>query len=405
MSAPLDHPILARLTAPGPKRILSLDGGGIRGALTLGFLVRMEALLRKRHGNPRLLLRDYFDLIGGTSTGAIIAASLAIGSSTEEILAEYQKMGDIIFERPAKLWQVSTWLRQRLFYRNAPAAIEAILRTFYSDPVAGREYILGDHAITTGLCIVTKRVDTFSVWPMHNNPRGRYYASNKDLPLWRVVRASSAAPTFFPPTIFAYDGSGKEGAFVDGGVSTFNNPAMLLYLIATLKGFRFEWPTGEDRLMVVSVGTGTTEIRYSAEEVRKLGEKNALFWGSTVPDMFIRDCNDFSELLLQGLSESPTARNLDGEVRDLEGDHLAGSPQVHYVRYNAAITPEDIAHHAQLTATDLKRFPRVRTVGEMMKMDVGGNVFHLAEVGRRAAAIQMEEALFERHFPRKFDLG
>ena len=71
--------LLERLTAAGPKRILALDGGGIRGALTLGCLERIEAILRQRHRRPDLRLCEYFDLIGGTSTGAIIAAALAIG--------------------------------------------------------------------------------------------------------------------------------------------------------------------------------------------------------------------------------------------------------------------------------------------------------------------------------------
>ena len=64
----------------------------------------------------------------------------------------------------------------------------------------------------------------------------------------------------------------------------YNNPSMLLYLMATLKGYRFEWPTGEDKLMVVSVGTGTSNVKFTAEEVRQLGKKNAIFWGSTVPE-------------------------------------------------------------------------------------------------------------------------
>ena len=50
--------LLERLCAPGPKRILSLDGGGIRGALTLGYLERIEGILQKRHGNPSLLMDD-----------------------------------------------------------------------------------------------------------------------------------------------------------------------------------------------------------------------------------------------------------------------------------------------------------------------------------------------------------
>ncbi len=62
-----------------PKRILSLDGGGIRGVLTLEYLEVIEETLKKRYANENLLLCDYFDLIGGTSTGSIIAAGLACG--------------------------------------------------------------------------------------------------------------------------------------------------------------------------------------------------------------------------------------------------------------------------------------------------------------------------------------
>jgi patatin-like phospholipase/acyl hydrolase len=63
-----------------PKRILSLDGGGVRGILSLGLLLQIETLLRARHGNdPQFRLCHYFDLIAGTSTGSIIAALLAKG--------------------------------------------------------------------------------------------------------------------------------------------------------------------------------------------------------------------------------------------------------------------------------------------------------------------------------------
>ena len=55
--------LLDRLESDGPKRMLALDGGGIRGAITLGFLARMETILRERHGNPDMKLRDYFDLV------------------------------------------------------------------------------------------------------------------------------------------------------------------------------------------------------------------------------------------------------------------------------------------------------------------------------------------------------
>src|SRR5262249_53013228 len=72
------------LFGPGPKRILSLDGGGVRGALTVAFLMRLEEMLDARAGR-KIRLGDHFDLIGGTSTGALIAGCLALGYRAEEI--------------------------------------------------------------------------------------------------------------------------------------------------------------------------------------------------------------------------------------------------------------------------------------------------------------------------------
>ena len=68
----------------GPKRILALDGGGIRGVLMLQFLQAIESLIKKRFGDNTLLC-DYFDLIGGTSTGSIIAAGLACGMTVDAL--------------------------------------------------------------------------------------------------------------------------------------------------------------------------------------------------------------------------------------------------------------------------------------------------------------------------------
>src|SRR6185503_6160647 len=82
-----------------PKRILALDGGGLRGILTLAILDRIQSILRDRHGNPELRLCEYFDLIAGTSTGAIIAATLSLGLPVDDIRKRYLKLGDRVFER------------------------------------------------------------------------------------------------------------------------------------------------------------------------------------------------------------------------------------------------------------------------------------------------------------------
>jgi predicted acylesterase/phospholipase RssA len=89
-----------RLADPGPKRILSLDGGGVRGLITLGMLQRVEAILARRSPDPAgFRLCDYFDLIGGTSTGAIIATLLAFGKSVEEVTALYFALCPRVFGR------------------------------------------------------------------------------------------------------------------------------------------------------------------------------------------------------------------------------------------------------------------------------------------------------------------
>jgi uncharacterized protein len=82
----------------GPKRILALDGGGIRGIVTLQILRRIESLLKERFGDGDLRLCDYFDLIGGTSTGAIIAAGLATGYSVEKLDELYRGLGRHVFK-------------------------------------------------------------------------------------------------------------------------------------------------------------------------------------------------------------------------------------------------------------------------------------------------------------------
>src|SRR5215217_7194837 len=243
----------------GPKRILALDGGGLRGILTLGILKSIERELRQRHGNdPSFRLSDYFDLIAGTSTGAIIAATLALGWSVEEIRKRYMSLGERVFTR--------SLLRQ------------GVLRAKYDEDtliselkkVYGAKTALGGPELKTGLLVMTKRLDTGSPWPITNNPRGQYFAARPngvlgdgDYPLWQVVRASTAAPGYFDSqqiTIArAAAGKAVTGEFVDGGVSPFNNPALMAMMYATMNGYRINWPTGPDRLLVVSIGTGAAD--------------------------------------------------------------------------------------------------------------------------------------------------
>src|SRR5256885_16690857 len=86
------------LFGSGPKRILSLDGGGVRGVISVAFLERIEALLSASAGGE-VRFGDWFDLVGGTSTGAIIATALALGKSTAELKDIYHQLAPHAFRR------------------------------------------------------------------------------------------------------------------------------------------------------------------------------------------------------------------------------------------------------------------------------------------------------------------
>jgi Patatin-like phospholipase len=366
-----------RLNAPGPKRILALDGGGIRGALTLGYLVRIEALLRERHGRPDLKLSDYFDLIGGTSTGAIIGAGLSIGMSAEALMQIYLEFGAEIFAEKQSLGL----LRGRF---NA-APLMRKLEKYFGD------ITLGSDEIKTGLCVVTKRADTNSTWPLINHPEGAFYRHNKHMLLRDVVRASTAAPTYFIPEELSFEGTGgaQHGLFIDGGVSLHNNPALLLFLIATLKGFPFHWPQGEDNLFLVSIGTGFWQ---QSKEMRGAFSDAVWEWGRVVPGMLTNDASWLNQLILQYMSRSPTAHVIDLEVGDLRNDMLGDRPLLSYVRYNVELDVEPLI---QLGFGRL-----VHRLGDLRDMSDASNREDLNRIGVEAAMRQVQPA----HFPCAFDL-
>ncbi len=328
--------LLERFNSPTPKKILSLDGGGIRGALTLGYLKKLEDILKAKYADKSdFRLCDYFDLIGGTSTGSIIAASLAIGKTVDEITKLYMDLGGKIFGEKRNWWnpmETMKWLKANYNYK----AMEDGLKFAYGD------LTLGSKELKTGLCIVAKRADTNSIWPLINHPNGKFFDSdfgkNKDIPLWQAVRASSAAPTYFAPQMISVM-KDQQAAFIDGGLSMANNPSLTLLMIATLKGFPFHWKMSEDKLLLVSIGTGFSVFK---KYVKEIDDSTMLSWAANIPDMLMQDASWQNRVMLQWLSRSPTADIMDMEIEDMKEDFLGDKPLISYLRYNFCITTDDL---------------------------------------------------------------
>jgi uncharacterized protein len=371
----------------GPKRILALDGGGIRGVLTLQFLQAIESLIKKRFGDNTLMC-DYFDLIGGTSTGSIIAAGLACGMTVDALQELYRDIGAGVFQPGRVTRRLPGWLQGKLAPKFPSGPLQAEL-----DRQLGADTTLDSAKIRTGLMIMTKRLDTGSPWPLNNSGRGKYAAQDGALRLTQIVRASTAAPTYFAPeeiAIHARNGSVVDGVFVDGGVTPFNDPALQLLMLAALQGHGFTWPTGKDRLLIVSIGTGQYKEPRSAAAV--VGDPTAL-QGIAALQSLMDDCERMNRAQLQWLTNCLTPWIIDRAVGDMKLDSQSGPQLATYVRYNA------ILEQAWLK-TELGVDLAADKLEQIRKMDDPSNMDDLVGLGRKAAAKQVKP----EHLPATFDL-
>jgi len=115
-----------------------------------------------------------------------------------------------------------------------------------------------------------------------------------------------------------------------------NNPALQLLMVTTLKGFPFHWQWGKDNILMVSVGTGKSKWSKIPKAVMK---SHILTWASQIPDMFMQDASWQNQMVMQWLSYSPTAWEIDGEVGSLAKNLIAGKREsdggyLTYFRYN-----------------------------------------------------------------------
>ncbi|HEV2805166.1 MAG TPA: patatin-like phospholipase family protein [Chthoniobacterales bacterium] len=344
------------------KRLLALDGGGIRGVFSLEILARIEAHVRAARGQPDLVLADYFDYIAGTSTGAIIATCLSWGMSVAEVLDLYTNRAVEIF-RPAPLYR-------RFWNKFEAEAITRMFKMILSEDGEGKEpSLLGTKKLRTLLTLVMRNHTTGSPWPVSNNPAAKYNDPNRPtcnlvLPLWQLVRASTAAPVYFPPETIEL--GGVRHVFVDGAITPYNNPALLLFSMATLPQYNLNWPTGADKMLLVSVGTGRS--RTGAGELRG-DQMNLLFTARSVPMALMDSISLQQDIMCRTLGHCLEGAPIDNELGDLRGEIAdIGRKQFSYVRYDHLFTTEELTHaktlnKAGITLDNLAMMPFLRELG------------------------------------------
>jgi uncharacterized protein len=369
----------------GTRKLLALDGGGIRGLITLGVLANIEDMLREKLGrDDRFVLADYFDYVAGTSTGAIIATCIALGMRVAEIQQFYRDNASSMFHK------VSRWRQLRSLYTEEKLASR--MRDVFNgyrtpaEKESGQDLTLGSSALRTLLLVVMRNATTDSPWPVSNNPRAVFNDparpdNNLNLPLWKLVRASTAAPIYFPPELVEL--GDQRFVFQDGGVTTYNNPAFLLFLMATSEPYRLCWPVGTDRMLLVSVGTGTNP---KANANLLPTQMNLLYNVGTIPAALILASVNEQDMLCRLFGDCRAGEVLDAEIGDLRSVRGPVDPKLFtYLRYNAELTRTGLD---ALGLADIEP-------AHVQKLDSVSHMADLERVGRALAVWQVNAPDFE----------
>jgi uncharacterized protein len=266
-------------------RVLSIDGGGIRGLIPALVLTEIEKRSDKR-------VWELFDLIAGTSTGGILACALCAPDPlpAEQLVALYEEEGPKIFER--SIWQRIRSAEGLLDEKYDAAALDRALERFLSDK----------RLAATKPDLLVPAYNMGDPGPYFFKSR-KAREENEDFSLSEVARATSAAPTYFEPTELAGE------ALVDGGVFAAN-PAMCAFA----EVMRFQ-PTAD--IVLLSLGTGQRTRKRRFADVKDWG---LIEWAKPILDVVFDGVSDAVDYQLQHALDEGHYWRLQVELTDANDD-------------------------------------------------------------------------------------
>ncbi|MEM9544553.1 MAG: patatin-like phospholipase family protein [Bacteroidota bacterium] len=368
----LKKSLIQKITSASPKKILSIDDGGARSLISIGILNQIEKILRIKHDDSNLLLSDYFDLIGGSSTGGLIAAFLSKGLSVTEVASICLNHFPHLYKK--KLFSIDIFNPRfnSKYFKNF------LYRFFGSTTMASNEW-------KTGLCVTMKRLNPPALWFATNIPTGTYFNQTERMLASDVLLASMASPGIFDPQKIRLE-NGVEAYFVDGGLSTAKNPALHLFLLAINNSGELKWDKGEENLLVTSIGAGNWPKPI------KRGKPRILNWFTEIPNIVLDDANKYNQLILQGMSNSPTAKNIDVEFGNFSTNLFSSEPMLSYIRYNADLTKLGL-NEIGIEKSDLE-------ISNLQNYINTTKLTELYEIGNKVGKLYVNKS----HFPNTFNI-
>ncbi|KAF7107585.1 hypothetical protein CFC21_108193 [Triticum aestivum] len=326
------------LTCPPPSQgrlitVLSIDGGGIRGLIPSTILACLESKLQELDG-PDARIADYFDVIAGTSTGALVTSMLAAPGENKRPLFEAKDINKFYLDNGPKIFP-----QKRLGFLTPMANLfGAVTGPKYDGKFLHDKIKSLTNDVTVADTVTNIIVPTFDIkylQPVIFNTYEAKVDPLKNAHLSDICISTSAAPTYFPAHYFTTrDPAGKlpdrEYHLIDGGVAA-NNPTMAAMSMITKEvlrrnpDFTHGKPAEYHRYLIISIGTGTAKQaeKYTAPNCAKWGVLRWLYDGGFTPliDIFSHASADMVDIHAAILFQ---ALNIEKNYLRIQDDSLTG---------------------------------------------------------------------------------
>jgi patatin-like phospholipase/acyl hydrolase len=332
-----DHPVKQAEATPY-FRILSIDGGGIRGIIPATILWYLEEELKQKTNNPDARLCDYFDLFAGASTGGILACTYLAPDeqnparpkqTARESLDLYLKDGPQIFKRSITrtVKSLGGWWRQRYDAKTLELRLQEAL---------GAETRMSDLLRPCMIPAYDVQQKQALFFKSHLAKQDKA----QDFKAWEIARATSAAPTYFRP--MQLQANNQKLSLVDGALFA-RNPALWAMLEAKSlipKPAKAEF--AHNNILMVSIGTGDCNNNFSAQDLQN---KGTIGWAKPTFDIMLNARAAMVSQQLEHLFDhasfnyhrlDPCLHNADRALDNVNPDNLQALHEagLHYVEQN-----------------------------------------------------------------------